>query len=370
MGFDESNSNNPFGTDNPNGMPQGNYVNVNGVPQPTGGYVNQNDVPQGGYVNVNGVPQPTGGFGNPAGAPQGGFANPNGMPQDNFGNPNGMPQDNFGNPNGMPQDGFGNPYGAPQGGFVNMNGMPQGGNGFSNGAPQGGYVNPNDEFQRMNGMPQPTGGFNVDDPNQMGGMNPQPGQKLSLKEKVKKAYNEMNLPNRLTCLRMILVIPFVIFMLAGRAEGLFMVLSLILFVGASITDWLDGYISRSQNLVTNFGKFMDPLADKILVVSAMICLVDLGRLEAWICIIIIAREFIISGFRLVASDNGIVIAASWWGKTKTVSQMIMVILLIVNFASGPLFVLTVIVKYVALALTVISLCDYIYKNRQVLSMQS
>ncbi len=330
MGFDESNSNNPFGTDNPNGMPQGNYVNVNGVPQSTGGYVNQNDIPQGGYVNVNGVPQPTGGFGNPGGAPQGGFANPNGMPQDGFGNPN-----------GMPQDGFGNPYGAPQGGFGNMN-----------------------------GMPQPTGGFNVDDPNQMGGMNPQPGQKLSLKDKVRKAYNEMNLPNRLTCLRMILVIPFVIFMLAGRAEGLFMVLSLIVFVGASITDWLDGYISRSQNLVTNFGKFMDPLADKILVVSAMICLVDLGRLEAWICIIIIAREFIISGFRLVASDNGIVIAASWWGKTKTVSQMIMVILLIVNFASGPLFVLTVIVKYAALVLTIISLCDYIYKNKQVLSMQS
>ena len=255
-----------------------------------------------------------------------------------------------------------------------MNGMPQGGNGFPNGAPQGAYGNPNDAIQRnyadMNGMPQPTGGFNVDDPNQMGGMNPQPGQKLSLKDKVRKAYNEMNLPNRLTCLRMILVIPFVIFMLAGRAEGLFMVLSLIVFVGASITDWLDGYISRSQNLVTNFGKFMDPLADKILVVSAMICLVDLGRLEAWICIIIIAREFIISGFRLVASDNGIVIAASWWGKTKTVSQMIMVILLIVNFASGPLFVLTVIVKYAALVLTIISLCDYIYKNKQVLSMQS
>ena len=352
MGFDESNSNNPFGTDNPNGMPQGNYVNVNGVPQSTGG-----------YVNVNGVPQPTGGFGNPGGAPQGGFANPNGMPQDGFGNPN-----------GMPQDGFGNPYGAPQGGYGNMNGMPQGGNGFPNGAPQGAYGNPNDAIQRnyadMNGMPQPTGGFNVDDPNQMGGMNPQPGQKLSLKDKVRKAYNEMNLPNRLTCLRMILVIPFVIFMLAGRAEGLFMVLSLIVFVGASITDWLDGYISRSQNLVTNFGKFMDPLADKILVVSAMICLVDLGRLEAWICIIIIAREFIISGFRLVASDNGIVIAASWWGKTKTVSQMIMVILLIVNFASGPLFVLTVIVKYAALVLTIISLCDYIYKNKQVLSMQS
>jgi CDP-diacylglycerol--glycerol-3-phosphate 3-phosphatidyltransferase len=256
-----------------------------------------------------------------------------------------------------------------------MNEVPQGGgNVYPNGAPQGGFVNPNEEFQRnyanMNGMPQPTGGFNVDDPNQMGGMNPQPGQKMGLRDKVKKIYSEMNLPNRLTCLRMILVIPFVIFMLAGRAEGLFMVLSLILFVGASITDLLDGYISRSQNLVTNFGKFMDPLADKILVTSAMICLVDLGRLEAWICIIIIAREFIISGFRLVASDNGIVIAASWWGKTKTVSQMIMVILLIVNFASGPLFVLTVIVKYAALILTIISLCDYINKNKQVLSMQS
>jgi CDP-diacylglycerol--glycerol-3-phosphate 3-phosphatidyltransferase len=222
----------------------------------------------------------------------------------------------------------------------------------------------------MNGIPQPTGGFNVNEAGQPVGMNPQVEQKLTLKEKVKKIYSEMNVPNRLTCLRMIMVIPFVIFMLAGRAEGFFMVLSVIIFIAASLTDLLDGHIARSQNLITNFGKFMDPLADKLLVVSALICLVDLGRLEAWICIIIIAREFIISGFRLVASDNGIVIAASWWGKTKTVSQMIMVVLLIINFTSGPLFVLTIIVKYAALILTVVSLCDYIYKNKQVLTMQS
>ena len=180
----------------------------------------------------------------------------------------------------------------------------------------------------------------------------------------------MNLPNKLTVLRMILIVPFVVAMLMGRGEGASKWVALAIFIIASLTDMLDGQIARRQNLITDFGKFMDPLADKLLVCSALICLVDLKRLPTWICIIIIAREFIISGFRLVASDNGIVIAASWWGKTKTVSQMIMVILLIVNFASGPLFVLTVIVKYAALVLTIISLCDYIYKNKQVLSMQS
>ncbi|MDO5702789.1 MAG: CDP-diacylglycerol--glycerol-3-phosphate 3-phosphatidyltransferase [Lachnospiraceae bacterium] len=179
----------------------------------------------------------------------------------------------------------------------------------------------------------------------------------------------MNLPNKLTCLRMLLVIPFVIVMLAGKAQGPFKVIALIIFIVASLTDLLDGYIARSRNLVTNFGKFMDPLADKLLVSSAMICLVALGRLEAWIVIIIIAREYAISGFRLVASDNGIVIAAGWWGKVKTVCQMIMVILLIIYFPAGTMHIVQEVVKYAALVLTIVSLCDYIYKNRHVLGMQ-
>ncbi len=110
------------------------------------------------------------------------------------------------------------------------------------------------------------------------------------------------------------------------------VISLLSFLlAASITDWFDGYLARKNNLVTNFGKFMDPLADKLLVCSAMICMIELGRLPAWFVIIIIGREFIISGFRLIAAENGIVIAANYWGKFKTVSQMIMIILLILQF---------------------------------------
>lgn len=180
---------------------------------------------------------------------------------------------------------------------------------------------------------------------------------------------KMNLPNKLTVLRMIMIIPFVICMLYGRAEGGWMWASLILFAGASFTDMLDGKIARARNLITDFGKFMDPLADKLLVCSALICLIDLRRIPTWAVLIIIAREFIISGFRLVASDNGIVIAASMWGKVKTVTQMAMTILLIIDFASGPMRMLTVILIYVSTALTVISLIDYLYKNRQVLSMQ-
>ena len=138
-----------------------------------------------------------------------------------------------------------------------------------------------------------------------------------------------------------------------------------LFIIASVTDWFDGYLARKNNLVTNFGKFMDPLADKLLVCSAMICMIDLKRLPAWFVIIIIAREFIISGFRLVASDNGVVIAASYWGKFKTTFQMIGVVLLIFNIPA--LSTLTTIIVWIALALTVISLVDYIVKNAGVLT---
>ena len=137
---------------------------------------------------------------------------------------------------------------------------------------------------------------------------------------------------------------------------------------ASITDWFDGHLARKNNLVTNFGKFMDPLADKLLVCSALICMIELDRLPAWFVIIIIAREFIISGFRLIAAENGVVIAANYCGKFKTVSQMVMIILLILNFG-GVFEILTQIFVWVSLALTVISLITYIVQNKNVISMQ-
>lgn len=178
----------------------------------------------------------------------------------------------------------------------------------------------------------------------------------------------MNLPNMLTTIRMVLIIPFVMVMqMAPEGNGRF--IALAIFVLASFTDFLDGYIARKNHLVTNFGKFMDPLADKLLVSAAMICLVSMERIPAWMVIIIISREFAISGFRLIAADNGIVIAASWWGKFKTVSQMIMIILLIANLG-GVFTVLENIFKWIALILTVVSLADYIWKNKKVLSMQS
>jgi CDP-diacylglycerol--glycerol-3-phosphate 3-phosphatidyltransferase len=142
-------------------------------------------------------------------------------------------------------------------------------------------------------------------------------------------------------------------------------IALVLFILASLTDLLDGKIARKYNLVTNFGKFMDPLADKILVCSALICLISLGQLPAWYVLIIIAREFIISGFRLIASDNGVVIAASYWGKFKTTAQMILVVLLIANISQ--LRIVTVFFYWAALILTVVSLIDYIGKNFKVLS---
>ena len=178
----------------------------------------------------------------------------------------------------------------------------------------------------------------------------------------------MNTPNKLTIARMIIVPFLVIFLLTGWGGEANRYISLTLFVVASVTDWFDGYLARKNNLVTNFGKFMDPLADKLLVCSAMICMIDLKRLSAWFVIIIIAREFIISGFRLIAAENGIVIAANYWGKFKTASQMIMIILLILHF-DGIFVILEQIFIWLSLALTIISLITYIWQNRTVLSMQ-
>ncbi len=176
----------------------------------------------------------------------------------------------------------------------------------------------------------------------------------------------MNLPNKLTLLRVIMVPFFVAVLLSDCFGDASKWVALAIFIAASLTDMLDGKIARKYNLVTNFGKFMDPLADKLLVCSAMICLVELDRLPAWIVIVIIAREFIISGFRLIASDNGVVIAASWWGKFKTVFQMAMVILLIADIEVPVVQVITVIITYAALILTIISLVDYVVKNKDVL----
>ena len=180
----------------------------------------------------------------------------------------------------------------------------------------------------------------------------------------------MNLPNKLTVLRIIMVPFFVFFMLTDAGGDANKWISLILFCAASLTDLLDGKIARKYNLVTNFGKFMDPLADKLLVCSAMICMIDSGKLTAWFVIIIIAREFIISGFRLVASDNGVVIAASYWGKFKTTFQMLMIIVLILDIDMAFFDILGVLLTYVALILTIISLIDYIVKNKQVLNEQN
>lgn len=140
-----------------------------------------------------------------------------------------------------------------------------------------------------------------------------------------------------------------------------------IFIIAALSDLLDGYIARKNNLVTNFGKFMDPLADKLLVSSALICFVELKLLPAWIVIIIIAREFIISGFRLIASDNGVVIAAGWWGKLKTNVQMVMSVMLIINLDFTFINILEQIAVYLSVALTIISLVDYMVKNRSVLT---
>ena len=175
----------------------------------------------------------------------------------------------------------------------------------------------------------------------------------------------MNLPNKLTILRVILIPFFVVFMLFDITGAADKWIALVIFCVASLTDMLDGKIARKYNLVTNFGKFMDPLADKLLVCTALICLTSMNRLNVIVVLVIIAREFI-SGFRLVASDNGIVIAASYWGKFKTVSQMALIIVLIMDLG-GVWNVVGTVLTWVALLLTVVSLIDYIAKNKQVLT---
>ncbi len=177
----------------------------------------------------------------------------------------------------------------------------------------------------------------------------------------------MNLPNKLTILRVIMVPIFIVVMELSPFGTASKWVALGIFIIASLTDLADGKIARKYNLVTNFGKFMDPLADKMLVCSALICLTGMGKLEAWITILIVVRDFIISGFRLVASDKGVVIAASYWGKFKTTFQMIMICLIIADIPFGFFTILTIVIKYIAVFLTVYSMIDYIIKNKNVLS---
>ncbi len=193
----------------------------------------------------------------------------------------------------------------------------------------------------------------------------------------KKSKNGMNLPNKLTILRTVLIPFFLIALLCDKEYGGFIPygnwIALLIFALASITDMLDGKIARKYNLVTNFGKFMDPLADKLLVSSAMIAFIELDRIPCWIVIVIIAREFIISGFRLVAADNGIVIAAGIWGKIKTAEQMVMLCIMIADLgsvfpdAADGIYIFENVLIYIALILTIVSLLDYLIHNKGVLA---
>ena len=182
----------------------------------------------------------------------------------------------------------------------------------------------------------------------------------------------MNLPNKLSMLRICMIPFFVLFALMNAQWAQYVALAI--FIIASLTDMLDGKIARKRGLVTNFGKFIDPIADKLLVMSALVVLVQQGRMPGWICILMLAREFAISGFRLVAADSGKVIAAGWLGKVKTVLQMSAVIglFLLVPVEGAPLLgqfgvVLANILTYIAAILTIISGAEYIIKNRSCIS---
>ena len=175
----------------------------------------------------------------------------------------------------------------------------------------------------------------------------------------------MNLPNKITVFR-ILMIPFFVACMLIKEIPYHEIIAGVIFIIAALSDLVDGKIARRFNLVTNFGKFMDPLADKLLVQSALLCFVANGLLPAWIAIVIMSREFIISGFRLVAADKGIVIAAGCLGKLKTVFQMVMSVMLIFHF-SHPVWLATEqIFIWGSLILTIVSLIDYFIKNKDVL----
>ena len=178
----------------------------------------------------------------------------------------------------------------------------------------------------------------------------------------------MNLPNRLTILRVLMIPVFIVIFLNDSIKYNEYIAAFV-YIIACITDFFDGFIARKYNLTTNFGKFLDPLADKLLVNMALICFLVIPEnpIPAWVVMIIISRDFIISGFRLVASDNGVVIAADYWGKVKTTVQMIMTVFLIVNLDNKFVDFIELILIYAALILTIISLVECMYKNKNVLN---
>ena len=173
----------------------------------------------------------------------------------------------------------------------------------------------------------------------------------------------MNLPNKLTILR-IVIVPFFVIALTIEAIPFGKWIALWLFIVASLTDFLDGYIARKHNLITDFGKFADPLADKLLVCSALICLLGLQKINVYVVLIIISRDFIISGFRLIAASKGVVIAADWFGKVKTALQMVMIPFIIADIKIFT--IVTIVLEIAVVILTLVSLVDCIVKNRKVL----
>ncbi|HZK33776.1 MAG TPA: CDP-diacylglycerol--glycerol-3-phosphate 3-phosphatidyltransferase [Bacillota bacterium] len=178
----------------------------------------------------------------------------------------------------------------------------------------------------------------------------------------------MNLANKITLTRIFLIPIFLLIILVDFNFHEFV--AAFIFILAASTDSLDGYIARKRNQITTFGKFIDPLADKLLVSSALIVLVSTGQVPALAAIIIISREFIITGFRLLAASEGIVLAASWWGKIKTVTQIVAIVALILN--NFPFQYIGIpfdaIALYVSVAVTIFSGADYLYKNRKLIKV--
>jgi len=179
-------------------------------------------------------------------------------------------------------------------------------------------------------------------------------------------FKNMNLPNQLTIIRILLIPLFLIFLFISK--GIFSFLPIIIFVAAAVTDTVDGYIARRDDLITDFGKFMDPLADKLLTASAFIAFIQLGYLSSWVVVVIISREFLISGFRTLAASKGVTIAANSWGKVKTIFQMVLIIVILMYHTGYIGFVTTWIMPLVAITviLTVISGATYVYDNVDVI----
>lgn len=179
----------------------------------------------------------------------------------------------------------------------------------------------------------------------------------------------MNIANKITVFRLFLIPVFVILVIVLGIDN---PIPGIVFVVASLTDFIDGHLARSKNLVTTFGKFLDPLADKMLVTAALIMFIELGDVKAWTVCIVVAREFIITGFRVLAASNGVTIAASFWGKFKTVSQFIAIIMILFNgtILSFIPLIITDVVYYISIGLTVISGVDYLVKNIKVLDLEN